>query len=47
MEEEKKESEFVSHQMVLRSDHFDHPMRFERAVDLLIYRAIEEYRSDG
>jgi hypothetical protein len=33
--------------MVLRSDHYDHPMRFERAMDLMLYRITEDYRVSG
>ncbi len=31
--------------MYLRSDHFDNPMRFERAVNLLVYHAVLELKS--
>lgn len=33
--------------MVLRSDHYDHPMRFERAMDLLIYRVVNDFKNEG
>ena len=33
--------------MVLRSDHYDHPMRFERAMNLMLYRIIEDKRVSG
>jgi len=43
MEEEKKQPK----SMVLRSDHYDHPMRFERAMNLMLYRIIEDKRVSG
>jgi hypothetical protein len=43
MEEEKKQPKT----MVLRSDHYDHPMRFERAMNLMLYRITEDYRVSG
>lgn len=44
MEEEKKQEPKM---MVLRSDHYDHPMRFERAMNLMLYRITEDYRVSG
>ena len=43
MEEEKKQQKM----MVLRSETYDHPMRFERAMDLMLYRITEDYRVSG
>ena len=43
MEEEKKQPKT----MVLHSDHYDHPMRFERAMNLMLYRITEDYRVSG
>ena len=39
MLERRREKTPQPSQMYLRSDHFDNPMRFERAVDLLVYQA--------
>ena len=43
MEEEKKQPKTT----VLCSDHYDHPMRFERAMNLRLYRITENYRVSG